>query len=50
MEISPNARVTYEKRYLIKDERGNVTETPEDLLHRVASYIAEIDADYGKDE
>ncbi len=50
MEISPNARVTYEKRYLIKDEQGNVTETPEDLLHRVASNIAEIDADYGKDE
>ncbi len=48
MDISPNARVTYEKRYLIKDERGEPTETPEDLLHRVATNIASVDEAYGK--
>ena len=50
MDLSPNARITYEKRYLIKDENGNPTETPEDLLHRVAGNIAEIEKDYGKDD
>ncbi len=49
MELSPNARITYEKRYLIKDETGNPTETPEDLLRRVAGNIAAIEKDYGKD-
>ncbi len=50
MELSPNARITYEKRYLIKDPSGNPTETPEDLLRRVASNIASIEKDYGKSE
>jgi len=50
MELSPNARITYEKRYLIKDEKGNPTETPEDLLHRVAANIAGIEREYGKEE
>ena len=47
MDLSPNAQITYEKRYLIKDEKGNPTETPEDLLRRVASNIAAIEKDYG---
>ncbi|MFO7952097.1 MAG: vitamin B12-dependent ribonucleotide reductase [Bacillota bacterium] len=50
MELSPNARITYEKRYLIKDEAGNPVETPEDLIRRVAANIAAIDNEYGKDE
>ena len=50
MEISSNARITFEKRYLIKDEKGNPTETPEDLLHRVAANIAAIESNYGKEE
>ena len=50
MEISSNARITFEKRYLIKDEKGNPTETPEDLLHRVAANIAAIESTYGKEE
>jgi ribonucleotide reductase alpha subunit len=40
MDLSSNARITYEKRYLIKDEKGVPTETPENLLHRVAANIA----------
>ncbi len=49
MDLSPNARITYEKRYLMKDEKGDPTETPEDLLHRVAGNIAAIEKNYGKD-
>jgi len=49
MDISSNARITYEKRYLIKDEKGNPTETVEDLLRRVANNIASIEKNYGKD-
>jgi ribonucleoside-diphosphate reductase alpha chain len=48
MDLSPNARITYEKRYLIKDEKGNPTETPEDLLRRVSANIASIEKNYGK--
>ena len=50
MELSPNARITYEKRYLIRDENGNPIETPEDLLRRVAGNIAGIEKNYGKDD
>lgn len=50
MDLSSNARITYEKRYLIKDEKGAPTETPEDLLHRVAANIASVDKKYGKSE
>lgn len=50
MELSPNARVTYEKRYLIKDENGNPLESPEDLLRRVAANIAGIEKQYGAEE
>ncbi len=50
MELSPNARITYEKRYLVKDEKGNPTETPEDLLRRVAANIAAIEKNYGQSE
>ncbi|MDR2727617.1 MAG: vitamin B12-dependent ribonucleotide reductase [Chitinispirillales bacterium] len=38
--ISDNARVVLEKRYLVKDDNGNVVETPEDLFFRVAENIA----------
>ncbi|HED23686.1 MAG TPA: ribonucleotide-diphosphate reductase subunit alpha, partial [Firmicutes bacterium] len=50
MELSQNARITYEKRYLIKDEKGNPVETPEDLLRRVAANIALVEKEYGKTE
>ncbi len=50
MDLSPNARITYEKRYLKKDEKGHPQETPEDLLRRVAANIAAVEKDYGKEE
>lgn len=36
-----------QKRYLKKDEQGNVIETPEDMFRRVAQAIAEMDGRYG---
>lgn len=50
MDLSSNARITYEKRYLIKDEKGVPTETPENLLNRVAANIAAIDKKYDKSD
>lgn len=42
MEISANARAVLERRYLRK-ENGQVIETPEDLLRRVAESIAAVE-------
>ena len=41
VEISENARVVLEKRYLRKDGKGNIAETPAGMFHRVARAIAE---------
>ncbi len=49
MEISENARITYEKRYLIKDPQGRAVETPEELLRRVAKNIAAVEQGYHKE-
>ncbi len=46
MNLSNNARVVLERRYLKKDENG-VCERPEDMIHRVAEAIAAADAAYG---
>ena len=35
------------RRYLWKDKNGNVIETPEQMFHRVAKSIAEIESKYG---
>ena len=44
MAITKNAQAVLEKRYLIRDEKGNPTETVDDLFHRVANAIAAADA------
>jgi ribonucleoside-diphosphate reductase alpha chain len=46
-ELNQNARTVIEKRYLIKDAKGNPTESPEDMFWRVASSVAEADRRYG---
>ncbi|WP_040412238.1 vitamin B12-dependent ribonucleotide reductase [Desulfosporosinus sp. OT] len=46
--LMPNARVVLEKRYL-KQENGQVVETAEDMIYRVATVVAGIEEEkYGK--
>jgi ribonucleoside-diphosphate reductase alpha chain len=40
MELSENALRTLRARYLLKDERGNIRETPEEMFRRVAKAVA----------
>ncbi len=40
-DLSHNARTVLRHRYLRKDDRGRVIETPEEMFHRVACNIAE---------
>ena len=48
VNLMPNARVILEKRYL-KQVNGKVIESPEDMLYRVASVVAQIEeTQYGK--
>ena len=49
LELSPNSLTVLEKRYLKKDESGNVVETPEELFRRVAHNIALADLIYDPD-
>src|SRR5258708_189429 len=48
--LTQNARTVLEKRYLIKNETGKPTETPEDLFWRVATVVADADSRYGANE
>lgn len=46
LKLSINAQKVLERRYLIKDDQGNVTESPEEMFHRVASNVAGADLKY----
>ncbi len=49
-KLSPNAEEVLRRRYLKKDEEGNVVEKPEELFRRVAKHVARADENYGKTE
>lgn len=46
LKLSLNAIKVLESRYLLKDEAGNVTETPRELFHRVAYNVGIIEYIY----
>ncbi len=46
IEFSENARKILEKRYLRKDENGEVSETPVQMFERIANVVAEPDRPY----
>ncbi|MBI2488485.1 MAG: adenosylcobalamin-dependent ribonucleoside-diphosphate reductase [Planctomycetes bacterium] len=48
MQLTPNARLVLEKRYLKKDTRGCPVESPEDMFRRMASNVASADLIYDK--
>ncbi len=48
--FSENAIRVLERRYLKKDEEGNIVEAPTDMLRRVAKNIAQAEARYGSAE
>ncbi len=48
LNISENARKVLEKRYLKRDTRGEVIETPAEMFERVARNIAQADLNYDR--
>ncbi len=46
MKLSENALVVLKSRYLQKNKDGEIVETPEELISRVASFIAQADKNY----
>jgi len=49
LKLTKNAQTVLEKRYLLKDENGDIIETPEQMFRRVAKHIASVDKYYDKD-
>jgi ribonucleoside-diphosphate reductase alpha chain len=50
LKFSPNAIVVLKKRYLKKNDKGEIVETPDEMLQRVARAIAAAERNYTKDE
>jgi len=50
LKLPLNSIQVLEKRYLLKDENGKITETPSELFHRVARHLASNESRYGADE
>ena len=46
LKLTVNAIRVLEARYLLKDEKGNIIETPRQMFHRVARYIALVEIMY----
>ena len=48
MNISINAKKVLQRRYLLRNEKGETVETPSQLFHRVAHAIASVEIKYNK--
>lgn len=47
LQLSENARMVLERRYLKKDGEGKILESPEEMFRRVARHIAKAERAYG---
>ena len=47
MKLSDNALAVLERRYLARDDAGELTERPQDMFRRVAKNIASAESNYG---
>ena len=50
LNFSKNANIVLNKRYLKKNNKGEVVETPAQMVERVSSYIGSIDKKYSADK
>ena len=48
LQLTDNAIKVLEKRYLLKNEEGNVSETAEQMFQRIAHFVASADKLYDK--
>jgi ribonucleoside-diphosphate reductase alpha chain len=48
MHLTENTLKVLRARYLMRDEKGIITETPEEMFRRVSRTIASVEADYGE--
>ncbi len=46
-ELSENAKVVLQRRYLAKDRKGKMTETPDGMFRRVARNLSQAELNYG---
>ena len=49
LNFSSNAEIVLQKRYLKKNNKGKVIETPKEMLERVSSHIASVEKKYSSD-
>ncbi|MBI5060874.1 MAG: adenosylcobalamin-dependent ribonucleoside-diphosphate reductase [Candidatus Aenigmarchaeota archaeon] len=47
--LTQNAMTVLERRYLLKDDDGNVIESPNEMFRRVAKTVAAVEKKYGND-
>jgi ribonucleoside-diphosphate reductase alpha chain len=50
LDLAINGLRVLEQRYLMRDEKGNIVETPSELFWRVANKIASAEHKYGEDQ
>ncbi len=48
LPFTTNALRVLAKRYLVTDEEGNITESPEEMYRRVAKGLSKVEMNYGK--
>jgi len=49
MELTENAKKILHARYLLKDEKGQVTESPEEMFRRIARTVSQAEASFQDD-